>query len=319
MSIRGDLYKMGIESDGEDVNIFGGNLNARNIAFSLGKFWYVDPNRSTSGNGKSWNSAFNDLAEALLAVGSNDYIFCAPAGYTGNYSTPLDAGARRVSLIGVNAGRLGLGPWFGPSVTSLPSLTIKARGWMISGFEFDNPATSYGIQLNTLTDATEIGSYTEIKNCLFTGGRGGINFKGGGTYINIHHNRFDEMAGTGAGDGAIMCTDSSHQCPIMCHVHNNEFMENITHIGMGKGTARGFNSSIIGPGNVFQVTGGNRTCTLIMDLRANKGGNTVVNNWFGCDTTDYNTAGTIIRTNSSDEGMDNWCANGYPTTDDIAH
>lgn len=321
MGFIGALMKAGISSDGHNVDIFGGNLSAQNIATPFGDTWYVNPNRATNGNGKGWGSAFNDLQSALDEVGDSDYIYCAPGAYTGNYYTPVNAIAPRVTLQGVNPGRLGLGPYFYPTVTSSPSLSIRARGWRVSGFEFDCPATSFGIELlKSLDGSTQRPDFTDISYCLFTGGQGGINFNRGATYVDIHHNHFDGFAGTGASSGAIMCTSSAYHCPIYCNIEKNRFMENITHIGMGKGTARGFNSSVI-KRNVFQLTGGTRTATLLMDLRSNLGGNMIIKNYFGTTRADLaNDASTLIFTNANDEGMGNWCADGrIADAADIGH
>ena len=42
MSLWGDLRKAGIESDGVNVDIFNGNLTARNVLVPKGNVYYVD-------------------------------------------------------------------------------------------------------------------------------------------------------------------------------------------------------------------------------------------------------------------------------------
>lgn len=295
-------------------------------ANGLGGFWYVDPAGDVEGDGRSWDEPFNSLTDALTVMKKWDTIFCAPGAYTGNHNTPLNAVAPFCAIIGMRQTSLGLAAWAGATTQTLPIITVKARGWRISGFEFDNPTTSgnqsAGVELYKLnaTYSTLRGDYLEVDHCLFTGGKTGFMFYGGGTYAHIHDCRFDLLAGTGTYDGAIMCSDSGHQCPTMCLIENNDFMGNDTHIGMGNGTARGFNDSII-RGNLFQKTGYADTCTLIMDIRSNGGGNMIIGNWFDCTVTEYaNDSGTLIYTNSSDEGMQNWCNDGVLTSSgEIAH
>lgn len=300
-------------------------------ANGLGGFWYVDPAGDVEGDGRSWDEPFNSLTDALTVMKKWDTIFCAPGDYTGNHNTPLNANAPFCAIIGMRQTSLGLACWAAATDQALPIINVIARGWRISGFEFDNPTTSNGVaggvrleKLNA-TWSTRRGDYLEVDHCLFTGGKTGFRFHGGGTYAHIHNNRFDALNGTAVNDGAIMCSDSGHQCPGRACVEYNDFMENDTHIGMGNGTAHGFNDSII-RGNLFQKSGYGDTATLIMDLRSNGGGNMVVGNFIDDTAADYiSDSSTLIITNSSDEGIGNWCNNGNVTiststdTGDIAH
>jgi len=67
MSIRGSLRKAGISSDGANIDVFRGTLTARNVITPEGDSFYVDCRRSISGNGKSWNTAFVTIQEAITA------------------------------------------------------------------------------------------------------------------------------------------------------------------------------------------------------------------------------------------------------------
>lgn len=316
-----DNLKSRINSGSWNTGFHGG------VTGGLGGFLYVDPTSGGShGDGKSWDEPLSSLTNALTAMKKWDTIFCAPGGYTGNYTTSLNAVAPFGAIIGMRQTSLGLAAWAGATVATSPIITVKARGWRISGFEFDNPGTSgvqsAGVELYKLnpTSATQRGDYLEVDHCLFTGGKTGFMFYGGGTYAHIHDNRFDLLAGTGTYDGAIMCSDSGHQCPTMALIENNIFVASDTMIGMGNGTARGFNDSII-RGNIFQLSGYGDTTTLILDLRSNGGGNLVIENYFGTTRADLaNDASTLIFTNASDEGIGNWCADGrIADAADIGH
>lgn len=79
MSFIGTLLKAGIHTDGQNVNIFGGTILARNIIGSQGNVYYWDPNtgRGNDDNtGKSMSQAKLTLAAAedVLTAGQNDVL-----------------------------------------------------------------------------------------------------------------------------------------------------------------------------------------------------------------------------------------------------
>lgn len=133
--------------------------------------YFVDP---TSGSnqyeGDTPDRAFSTLTYAFTKMVKWDALLCAPGNYTGNHSSPLNATAPFCSLIGLNAVNLGTGPWAGATVATSPILHIRARGWRISGFEFDCPTGAAGLKLTT--SGTSNANYVLIDNCLFTGGAG---------------------------------------------------------------------------------------------------------------------------------------------------
>ena len=100
---------------------------------------YLTPGLGTS---KSAQKVFTDLQSALDAVGPYGQILLAPGGYTGNFTTPVNAVAPFVKLKALNRGdndEPNLSTYLAPTSQSSPILEVKARGWEICGFEIDNP------------------------------------------------------------------------------------------------------------------------------------------------------------------------------------
>lgn len=299
-------FPQGITSFGVPIIGSGGGRTASGSIF--GNTYFVDVNSGSNGNsGKEPSKAWETLTYAFTRISSWDTIMVAPGNYTGNYQTPLNADAAFVSLIGVQATDMGFGPWAGATTSTSPILEVKARGWRISGFEFDAPASSSAIKLTT--SGTSNANYTQIDNNLITGGAGtgkyGIDWSGAPTYTKVLNNRFDGFGASGA--TALWCSDSSTDVPRMCRIHGNEFQENTSHIAMNP---RGFKSSVIS-GNFFHLDGISRDATVLLDTRGG-GGNQIVGNYFDITKAQYtdDSATAFIRTASTDAGMGNYCSDG---------
>lgn len=304
------------------------SLSGLGTKYGLGSIWYVDPNAGGSGilgninsggGGEAWNEALPSITDAFTIVKPWDTILCAPGAHSGNHITPLNAAAPFVSLIAMRATSLGLAAWAGATDQALPIIQVRARGWRISGFEFDNPTTSNtvsaGIQLYG-GGGVNRPDYCMIDNCLFTGGKAGIRYRASSTYIHIHDCQFDFMAGSvAAQDGAIVSADSTHALGGMWLVENNIFRECVNQMNIAGGT-RGLNSSVI-KGNVFQVDAQSNTGVVLIDIRGGGAGNLIVDNFFGCTESEYG-SGSFIRTNASDEGIGNYAADG-PCNSVIEH
>lgn len=310
-----DTLKSRIDSASWNTGFHGG------VTGGLGGFLYVDPTSGGShGDGKSWDEPLSDLDDALTAMKKWDTIFCAPGNHTGNHITPLNTVAPFCSIIGMRQTSLGLACWAAATDQALPILQVKARGWRVSGFEFDNPTTSNavsaGIQIYNPSGNTIRGDYLEVDHCLFTGGKAGIRYRDAGTYAHIHDNQFDYMSGTVAGqDGAICSASSAQALGGRWLVENNIFAECVNQMNIAGGV-RGLNSSVI-KGNIFQVDAQATTGVVLIDIRGGGAGNLVIGNYFGCTEAEYN-SGSFVRTNASDEGMGNWAADG-PCQIEIEH
>lgn len=266
----------------------------------FGTTYFVDATNGSDGNrGLTISKPFKTLTKAFTAVGAWDTILVAPGDYSGNYSTPLNATAPFVSLIGVQATDLGFGPWMAGTAGS-PIINVRARGWRISGFEFDGVSDEASLKLTT--SGTSNANYTQIDNCLFTGGKYGIDWVGAPTYTKVVNNNFEDIL-----TSAFVCTDSSTDVPRRCMIYGNEFKENISHIAMNP---RGFKDSTI-RGNVFSLDGVTRDATVLLDTRGG-GGNAIVGNYFDVTKAQYtdDAATAFIRTAATDFGAGNYCNDG---------
>ncbi len=246
--------------------------------------YFVDStNGAASNDGLSWERAFNTITLAMTAVGNlsargRGIILVAPGGYTEDIQTPLNADGPFGQLIGVSpTDRSGGAAFLASTSASTPTITVRARGWRISGFEIDSPTGAAGVLLQRNAGNTLRSDWTEIDHNMIGAtitGLYGVELEGAGKNIHIHDNEFELLQATnGAG---IFCNTTPVALPLLCTVENNLFRENTNHILMG--ASWGFNASII-RGNVFQGTG-DKSATKILDLRGGRN-NTVVGNYFG--------------------------------------
>jgi hypothetical protein len=279
----------------------------------FGNNYFVDAtNGSNANTGKAPDKAWLTLTYAFTRLTALDdaeaTVFVAPGNYTGNYSTPLNGDAPRVSLIGVQATDVGYGPW-GSGTAGSPFINVRARGWRISGFEFDGVSDDASVQMTS--SGTSNANYTQIDNCLFTGGKYGVDWVGSPTYVKVINCQFEDIL-----TSAFTCTNSASDTPQRSDIIGNRFSENAAHIHMGSGgAARGFKASRI-QGNSFQLDGIARNATVLLD---NRGGasTAIIGNYFDVTTTQYgdDAATAFIRTAATDWGAGNSCYDGIPAAD----
>jgi hypothetical protein len=310
-------YNNGIASFGIPQIMSG---NGRITGGSMfGNTYFVDSNLGSDGYkglrpDKAWKSLTFAFSELTRTDEKNATVFVAPGDYSGNYSTPLNGDAAFCALIGVQATDIGFGPWAAASTTTSPIINVRARGWRISGFEFDGATSEASLKLTT--SGTSNANYTQVESCLFTGGKYGIDYVGAPTYAMVYNCLFEDIL-----TSAMICTDSSTDTPRRCIIQGNHFRENISHIAMNP---RGFKSSTI-KNNVFQLDGHSRDATVLLDTRGG-GGNQIVANYFDITKAQYidDSSTAFVRTASTDWGAGNWCSDGDPggvltDTDDISH
>lgn len=293
-------YPNGISSFGIP-QIAGSERSGAGSVF--GKTYFVDPTNGNNGKkGTSPAKAFSTLTKAFAVMGPSDTVICSPGSYTGNHVTPLNSVAPFCSVIGMQATALGLGPFAAATDTSSPIISVRARGWRISGFEFDGNAVSESVLATT--SGTSNANFLQVDWCLFTGGSvAGIDFVGAPTFMAIYYNSFTQMT---AGSG-MLCSNSATDTPRSGHIYKNRFWENINHIAMNP---RGFKDCVI-EGNTFQLDGVSRDALVMLDTRGG-GGNQIIGNYFDITaaqfTDDASTA--FIRTASTDYGAGNFLSDG---------
>jgi hypothetical protein len=313
-------FKNGITSFGVPQILGADGRTGAGAMFGVNRFVDSTNGQDSVGFGGSPDKAYNSLTYAFseltarttsdgIIASKNATIFVAPGDYSGNYSSPLNADAAFVSLIGVQATDVGFGPWAAASTTTSPILAMRARGWRISGFEFDGATSEASVKLTT--SGTSNSNFTQIDHCLFTGGKYGIDWVGAPTYTKILNCIFEDIL-----TSAFTCTNSATDVPRRCDIIGNRFGENAKHMDMNSaGATRGFKASRI-QGNSFQLDGIDRDATVLLDNRGG-GGTAIIGNYFDCTKTQYgdDSATAFIRTAASDWGAGNSCYDGVPAAD----
>jgi len=269
----------------------------------FGKTYFVDPTNGVDGNkGTSPDKALATLTRAFVLMKDNDTVICAPGDYTGNHVTPLNSVAPFCSVIGMQATALGLGPFAAATDTASPILSIRARGWRVSGFEFDGNAVTESVLATT--SGTSNANFLQMDHCLFTGGSvAGIDYFGAPTFSALYHNGFTQMTG----GSTILCSDASTDTPRSGHIYGNRFWENINHIAMNP---RGFKDTVIEK-NTFMLDGVSRDALVMLDTRGG-GGNQIIDNYFDITQAQFtdDAATAFIRTAATDYGAGNHLADG---------
>jgi len=278
-----------------------------------GQDFFVSSNRGHNNkSGLSWAQPKAEIQAAMELAAIARYkgrglcrVFVESGGYTGPILTPTNADCPFGALIGVNNNGEGNGPWLQALTAGGTILTVRARGWIVSGFEFDLPTTGKGIDLDGKTAAMSA-QYTKIRKCLFNGAKNatyGIDFRGGSTFVVIEDNIFYDIYNAGGLAQAIACTDSSTDVPQWVKVLGNWFANNDKHLSLNG--LRGFKNGQIKE-NTFVKTGNIKTATVLVDLTG--GSNNVVAENFSDHDWSINT--TEMKAGTNDMWGPNHCPAG---------
>lgn len=276
--------------------------------------YFVDGTLDGSGNsGKGWGKthALDTIAGAMTkaaALGTRGRvrIYAAPAAYSEAVSTPTNAQCPHIALIGVTPVEPSHGAVYWASGASGSNcLTVLARGWRISGFEFECPTGAAGIQLDHTNGNA---AYTHIDNCHFTGGKYGVDAIGAPNYVRISNNMFSLLQTAGA---IALGATAGANCNVWV-VDGNLFVANINHIVFIAASApysgTWFNNIL----HDTWVPGG--AVTSAMDLTTSAGSNVIFHNFFGGT---FSIAGGY-RGGSTDEWFANFSAQGIDYETDPA-
>ena len=100
MSDFGRMLNVGIDPLGKAgaIEFFEKNVIARNLWTPVGNVYYVDKRVTASGNGRSWDTAFKTIAEAITVMNAridwavspwalNDICFIGPGSYAENLTS----------------------------------------------------------------------------------------------------------------------------------------------------------------------------------------------------------------------------------------
>ncbi|KKK52779.1 hypothetical protein LCGC14_3101480 [marine sediment metagenome] len=212
-----------------------------------GTDYYVDDALGNSANsGLAWGAgyALATISQAMtkvtaLATRGRARIFVAPGGYTEDVVTPTNDNGPFGSLIAVNPTQESRGAaWLISSTATEPGITVKARGWVIDGFEIDAPATDGCVFLSGAN-----AKFLEIANVLFVGSLTyasgfGVDTDSANPLVVIRDSTFFQFRGTSA--AAIT---STNVYALQWLVDRCVFWNNINHIAPKN--SKGWQASVI--------------------------------------------------------------------------
>lgn len=256
-------------ASGHGREIAEGLLEVMDYIDGLVTSYFVDvTNGDDSYDGLTWDKAFETIqaamdAAAALGVRGRAHINVAPGEYEEDVVTPLNTECPFGILRAINPTGKSFGAaYIYAETVGGPTLTIRARGWRIEGFEIGAVANAEAIVLDGLnTDCNAAG--THISNCLISGwgaaGTIGIDVLGNGAPGTIITNcRFDNIVGS-----ALVCTNSGTDSPRFWEIAYCVFTDNGNHLNLSGGGGRGFKESWLHD-NVFNRVGANRTATYVL-------------------------------------------------------
>ncbi|KKN74857.1 hypothetical protein LCGC14_0386060 [marine sediment metagenome] len=239
--------------------------------------YFVDTTLGKSGNsGLGWGTghALATISQAMtkanaLATRGRFRIFAAPGGYTEDIETPINANAPFGQLIAVNPtpGHSFGAAYLLASTALAPTLSVRARGWLIEGFEIEALADAVALDLDGSVSARNAGG-TLIQDCLFVGlnqGLAGVDFKSnsnGNPHVTILScGMYGFTSGSTAGR-CITCTNSSLDQPRFLIVRGCWFADSDNLIDFnGKGSKES-----VFEHNSFQDNGANQNPAQLLDL-----------------------------------------------------
>ncbi len=246
----------------------------------VNEFWYVDAtNGGDGGVGNAEDNAFATVQKAMDEANDYDYITVLPGTYTENLLMGLVGTGKNITLkgTGMKSG------WadalqctlLGTGDQTSPIITVRERGWRITGFRIAVCGSSQSIVLDQDQAGTTVGTtmteYTQIDNNYFWLNQDDISLSGYPHGIKILNNHFVWTT------NRVMLNDGGAVFKAMndCLIAGNFFndVDNGIYFDVG-----GFSQSVI-TGNYFSAKG----CT--KKLYNGVGGSNVYNiiggNYFG--------------------------------------
>jgi len=230
--------------------------------------YYVDEaNGSDSNDGLTWRDPLDSIQATMTlaaALGTRGRwrCFVAPGGYSEDILTPLNSESPFGQLIAWNptGGRSAGAVWLQSATSTLPALTVRARGMLISGFEFDANSGSGGggLLLDTVTSNANA-KFANIVNCLFIGtsqvGAYGILTNEPNPLVVISNCYFAGFAGK--------CIDATDY-PLQWTIQDCDFENSAKYIAPS--SSKGFQQAIIRRCN-FNHISGDYTAAIKIDMR----------------------------------------------------
>ncbi len=241
-------------------NLIGGlPLQTYHIDGTLG----VDTNDGFSWGSDSAYKTIGKFMTVAAALGTRGRVrgLVAPGGYNEDIVLPLNTECPFGQLIAWNPGEgtpsFGAA-WLSPA-TDTPTIHVRARGWLIQGFEIDAHADDGCVRLDSKTSNCNA-SGTIIRDNLFWGAGSadfGIDSLDGSHFVKVIGNRFVGI------DGTALMTSSTDTAPGSWELAHNAFGNNANHVNAALWAAWIHD-------NGFMRTGDSYTATLQLDLRGGK-------------------------------------------------
>jgi hypothetical protein len=224
MSFRGVMNRMGIDVDGYNVDIYKGNLSARNLWSRFGDVFYVDTAVSSSGNGRSWDKAFKTLAEAQAVLTAGSLLLVKAAAL--NETITLGVAGVTVWGVGPTTNRC---LWTAPNDSCCIKVNAVAD-CLIGNIRFRPAAYTSGTPKGIWLAGAA--NNTIIQECRFQGKAGSrfaIYTDGAQSNVHIVGNEFWYMNTLTYGH-AIYGTGYADGEPSGWIIERNKFHSNLNHI-----------------------------------------------------------------------------------------
>jgi len=188
--------------------------------------WYLFP------QGDGPRGSFTTFADLSPNLRSRDIIYLsgvlreqaiAPLGvfdvlFAGAANRP-----RQATNSGVPTG--GGATWLAPTspVAATPLIELREQGWAFENIFMNGPTDDACIKMHCEETATyPDASHLTLRGCRLGGGFIGLEDYGGASNVLIEDCSFEDL--TGAGGGAIVCTNQSIRIPQRWMVRNNRFL-----------------------------------------------------------------------------------------------
>ena len=155
-----------------------------------GEIWHVDNGATTGGDGKSWDTAFDTIQEAVTACSAGDVIYVQ--GTTTDYDEAVTCTKDRITFIGIGFG-VECGGWNADADATCLTLS-GAKGSKVFGFLFRPDGATSGCAIDISETVANDSDSIVICNNVFkstgTDARRHILANGCPGYIKIYNNHF---------------------------------------------------------------------------------------------------------------------------------
>lgn len=160
----------------KDLDVSGAATGNIGVPITNGNCWYVDGDRSVSGNGTTWDEAFITIQEGVTAASSGDVVYVAARTHTDYSGDPVSYAetiiipyaTSNLALIGISRGRTQGGlPQIKIGAGSTAMLAIRAPGCLIANLGFNGASSTGGGILLDDDYAAKAAFGTTIMNCHF--------------------------------------------------------------------------------------------------------------------------------------------------------